>query len=424
MRLELDKIEAEYDKLKSGLMGLDSAVDHSTLLDQYKTHVVKEVERCRLIGLRYMQDVPGSTSAATGVGVRSAPGSTTVSSASTFSSTKRETMMLPHFSGDEKTAYLRYPIWKEQWTSHIQEYEVKYRATMLLIHLDEKAQLQIVGLENNYEEAMKQLDSYYVDSKKIIRSCLDEIRAQPQISAYDYKGLVGYKKCLLNNYARLKAAGLDHEMSNTAAMGVLIRKFPILEAVEWQKYLSTQDKPSQNKPFPSFIKWLNEAGSSWELLAASGTGIKGKTGTVQVHHTFYGEDGEDSVKGDRKCFKCGKERHVKRDCTATDTKANGGGTKNSPNPNVRKPRAPPKYRKHLCAFHKDAPNRYCSTWSCPSLKYLQYAERIKLLRENLDCEVCCGDCPKKDFICDLTVLEVYGMYINHIKQRSEQYILL
>ena len=44
---------------------------------------------------------------------------------------------------------------------------------MLLNHLDEKTQLQIVGLEPNYIAAMAQLDSYYSDAKKVIRSCLD-----------------------------------------------------------------------------------------------------------------------------------------------------------------------------------------------------------------------------------------------------------
>ena len=145
---------------------------------------------------------------------------------------------------------------------------------MLLNHLDEKALHQIVGLESDYEAAIKQLDSYYSDAKKVIRACLDDIKAQPQVSQHDYKGLVQYKKCLINNHARLKASGLEHEMSNTAAMGVLIRKFPITEAVEWQKYLSDQTKAEQNSPFPSFIKWLEKAGQSWELLAASGTGLQ------------------------------------------------------------------------------------------------------------------------------------------------------
>ena len=96
----------------------------------------------------------------------SGSGGSSSGSSGSVSTTKRETVMLPHFSGDEKSAYLKYPVWKKQWDNHILEYEAKYRATMLMNHLDEKAQLQIVGLENDYEEAIKKLDSYYVDAKK------------------------------------------------------------------------------------------------------------------------------------------------------------------------------------------------------------------------------------------------------------------
>ena len=334
MRLELSKIEASFDSIKVDLLNLSAEDDLTDILDVYNKSVVEEVEKCKRIGLEYVKnvstapDVTGGGTSSTGDSLSSRP----------FSTTKRETVMLPQFSGEEKSAYLKYPVWKKQWEEHIQEYEEKYRATMLLNHLDEKALHQIIGLETDYEAAMKQLDSYYSDSKKVIRACLDEIRAQPQISQFDYKGLVQYKKILTNNHARLKAAGLEHEMSNTAAMGTLIRKFPIQEAVEFQKYLSEQSKEEQKSPFPSFIAWLDKAGSSWELLTAAGTGVKSK-GSVQVHHTFYGEEDDSQNKGKKTCYKCGKEGHLKRDCRQKDQKNIGGG-KVSAN-GLRKTRNPP-----------------------------------------------------------------------------------
>ena len=56
--------------------------------------------------------------------------------------------MLPKFNGEVKSACLEYTVWKKQWEAHILEYEVEYRATMLLNHLDTKAKEHIIGLEN------------------------------------------------------------------------------------------------------------------------------------------------------------------------------------------------------------------------------------------------------------------------------------
>ena len=53
--------------------------------------------------------------------------------------TKKETVSLPVFCGDESSAYLKYPVWTKQWASHIADYEEKYREAMLLSNLDSKA---------------------------------------------------------------------------------------------------------------------------------------------------------------------------------------------------------------------------------------------------------------------------------------------
>ena len=79
-------------------------------------------------------------------------------------------------------------------------------------------------------------------------------------------------------------------MSNTAAMGVLVRKLPIQEAVEWQRYLAKQDKTVQAKPFSAFMKWLEEAGASWELMAVQGIGSKsssGGKGSLYIDHEIF-----------------------------------------------------------------------------------------------------------------------------------------
>ena len=165
-----------------------------------------------------------------------------------------------------------------------------------------------------------------------------------------------------------------------------------------KEYLAEQDRDSQAKPFPAFMKWLEKAGASWELLAASGTGARGKgsSSQSQVHHSFYGDDADDSKQG-KPCFKCGELGHWKRNCPQGGSKggsSNTGGGKKNDGAKTQKERQPPRNKKFHCALHKDIPNRGCSSWNCTGLKYKSYEERVKLLRENGDCESCAGDCPK------------------------------
>ena len=69
--------------------------------------------------------------------------------------------MLPHFQGAEETnasPFLDYPIWKENWNLHIEDYEPKSRSIMLLHHLDKEAKRRIAGKECDYEGAIANQD--------------------------------------------------------------------------------------------------------------------------------------------------------------------------------------------------------------------------------------------------------------------------
>ena len=109
MRKEMVKIEGWYDDLhteKLKLLNLSSSEDFSDLVTQFDSLVVKELDKCKAIALEYLKDVPATLTPSVEGG--------SVSSRGSFSTTKRETVMLPQFSGDEKTAYLCYPVWKKQ----------------------------------------------------------------------------------------------------------------------------------------------------------------------------------------------------------------------------------------------------------------------------------------------------------------------
>ena len=183
---------------------------------------------------------------------------------------------------------------------------------MLLTHLDNEAQKKIIGVETEYTAAMEKIDKYFGDPRKVIQACRSEIKLHPQIYPFDYKSMITYKDCLVNNYARLRARKLDHEMSNTASMEFILKKFPIQENVEWNKHLAKTDALIQEKPFPEFMNWLDEVGASWEFLASSGTGSKPKSDGRGAYFGDY--QGEPSGERDNSCFGCGESGHYRRAC--------------------------------------------------------------------------------------------------------------
>ena len=136
------------------------------------------------------------------------------------------------------------------------------------------------------------------------------------------------------------------------------------------------------------MKWLKKNGSSWDLLAAQGTGAK--SGGGNRNNYLGGQVG--GGQGDNSCFGCGETDHYKRDCPKRGLRL-GGGAANRREPTDRKPRDPPSHRKFHYALHKGEEGRWCLSHKCMPLKKLPFGERIKLLKENGDCGKCCGDCP-------------------------------
>ena len=104
---------------------------------------------------------------------------------------------------------------------------------MLLSHLNKDAQRQIIGSENDYVTAMKKLEAYFGDKRKVICDCTNEIANFPKVQLNDFKKLVELKTCIEINYARLASLELQSEMSNTQSMKGLEAKFPAVQQVEW-----------------------------------------------------------------------------------------------------------------------------------------------------------------------------------------------
>ena len=97
MRLELEKVESCLTKLqteKDKVTSLGPSEDLTAVYEQFNSLVVNEVSRCKRIALEYIKDAPAAEPSVVtgGGGVRS----------SGYSTTKRETVMLPQFSGKRK----------------------------------------------------------------------------------------------------------------------------------------------------------------------------------------------------------------------------------------------------------------------------------------------------------------------------------
>ena len=121
MRAELVKVGVHYKKLREEAIEVESrffTIKDMDLATRFKDLVGEELRKCKEVGLANLQ-------AETMVEDRISQ------SKYILCTTKREMVMLPRFSINQKTAYLKYSVWKKQLVSHIVDYEAKYRSTLL-----------------------------------------------------------------------------------------------------------------------------------------------------------------------------------------------------------------------------------------------------------------------------------------------------
>ena len=156
-RKEWQKIEADFDSLKSQLLsvnGLDPTEDTSAINKKFEDVAEKTYDEVKRWMMSQLKDAIEEKAQPAVVSDRS---------------TKTEKIALPEFKGDEKESpYLKYPIWKKQWVSLIPQYPEEWRDRLLFKNVDDVAKSKFIGYESNYEEAMKRLDSFYGDRVKVV----------------------------------------------------------------------------------------------------------------------------------------------------------------------------------------------------------------------------------------------------------------
>ena len=369
-RRELEKLEAEFTSVKQQLIKF-AGIDHSQDISEINETFVSDAEKHYIDFRTFMVgELKDSSSTSGGAIFR------------TDQTTRKEAVKLPTFQGEEQASpFLNFPIWLKRWDVMILEYPEQYRVNLLWEHIDDAAQQKCIGFENDYKEAMKRLTQFYGDPSKVVHCVMREVNSPSPICEGDYEGLISYSDIIVNNFNRLKSIKLEHEMSNTSSMAMVVKKLPRLVGEKWYEYLLQKSSTEKAVPFPIFIDWLSSQREIWECMVTSSASESGQSFFVEEH-----------LENGVKCYRCGDTGHVRRNCPKKE------GNSDSQH------RKQPKVKRFWCALHKGDKSRRCYSNSCIELRKVDAQKRIELLKENGDCSHCCGDhksvdCNNEERVC-------------------------
>ena len=381
LRNEWSKVEDEFNALKVKLIETVGYDDEKKSEDVQKKFA-EQAEKVFLESQKFVFEKLKNTSGGAQKSVSTSGGST-----------KKEAVKLPSFEGSEKSSpFLKFSSWLAEWEKMITDFDPKWHVSLLKQHLDDDAKATIIGCENDYTKAMECLKKFYGNPLKVIACVRNEVMSPREISEGDYDCLISYSQVLERNFTRLENLGLDHEMSNTAAMSSIVKKLPRTVGENWAEHLTGQGDEVLAKPFPTFISWLQSQRAVWQIMSAANASTKLSTGNRRSS-TFFGEV-------EKRCYNCKEVGHVKKDCTK---KPKGGGQNGQKNSNKNQPKQL-KVKKYRCALHKGEVGKKCFSDTCYDFKRIAGPERVKLLEENGDCIHCLGDhapadCQQKHRVC-------------------------
>ena len=316
-RSEVEKVDVEFKSVKDLLVKLAGVDEEKDLTDVRKSFVdnaEKVYFEFRDTILPELKDVVATSG----------------DSRSSFS-TKQEPVKFPQFKGDDSSSpspFLTFPIWFKQWKTMILDYDEKFRAGMLYDCVDAAARSTFTGFESDYEESITRLEKFYGGSQKVVECVMKEVHDPDPLAEDDYSRLVDYANIIENNFNRLTSMNLQHEMSNTTTMSVIVKKFPRVIEERWHDYLIDKTPDEKADPFPVFITWLKRQKEKWSCMVASEVGWRGES-------SLYAR-GENTGAAGKQCFNCGDMGHISQNCPKRQKENHDRNTGGRRKPKVKK----------------------------------------------------------------------------------------